>query len=140
MRSPELMRNGFIHINRLEVCRVSVPERWPLAVKFNGDGTAMREFTHVRDVAQAFRLALEATTPGQELTYNVATGRGVSVHDVIGVVRSVTGRPVPAEHGPPRDEPRALVADSSRISRDLGWNAVESDLETMVRDAWSAIS
>jgi UDP-glucose 4-epimerase len=106
-------------------------------VSINGDGSAVREYTHVRDVASAFRLALETTTPG---VYNVGTGRGVAVRDVIAVAEQVIGRPVPVAHQPPRAEPHTLVSDPGRITDELGWRPVHSDLPEMIHSAWLAFS
>lgn len=109
------------------------------AVTINGDGSARREFTHVRDAAYAFQLAAEATKPGDEHVYNVGTGHGVSVRDIVATVATQTGRNVPTEYRPPRDEPQELVSNSQRVQRELGWSPNRSDLSTIINDAWSAI-
>ncbi|MEQ7124166.1 NAD-dependent epimerase/dehydratase family protein [Actinopolymorpha sp. B11F2] len=109
------------------------------SITINGDGSAQREFTHVLDVADACRRALEATRPGAHAYYNVGTGTGISMTDVVAAVGDITGRQVPVEHGPPRPEPQILVADPSAIQRDLGWSAPRSGLTTMIRDAWGAL-
>jgi UDP-glucose 4-epimerase len=106
-------------------------------VTVNGDGSAVREFTHVLDVAQAVRLALDTTVPGQARTFNVGTGDGVSMMDVIGTAEKVTGRVIPVVHRPPAREAHTLVADGSRIRETLGWYASRSSLECMIRDAWT---
>jgi UDP-glucose 4-epimerase len=107
-------------------------------VSINGDGTAVREFVHVLDVAAAYRLALEAAEPGKHRLWNVGSGNGVTVAQVVDTVRRVTGRPVPVEHQPPKDEPHVLMVDSSRIRTELGWQPVHSDLEEIIRDGWAA--
>jgi UDP-glucose 4-epimerase len=106
-------------------------------VLVNGDGSAVREFTHVRDVAEAFRLALDAAAPGGHETLNVGTGEGVTMRDVVRVAEKVTERPVPVRHGPPAREAHTLVADATRIREALGWSPARSSIETIVRDAWA---
>lgn len=107
-------------------------------VNVNGDGSAIREYTHVGDLAQAYAAALEAARPGEHRIYNIGSGVGVSVRDVLETTERITGRPVPVGWGPPVSEPHELRADSSRIRSDLGWRPSRSDLETIVRDAWQA--
>lgn len=104
-------------------------------VMVNGDGSAVREFVHVLDVATAYRLALEAAEPGQHRVWNAGSGRPVTVADVVEAVRKVTGRPVRVEHQPPKREPRILMADNRRIRAELGWQPAHSDLEEIVRVA-----
>ena len=80
--------------------------------------------------------ALLAGGPGG--AYNLGTGRGQSIREVLAAVASVVGRPVPWRAGPRRDgDPAELVADASRFRRDFGWEPVRSDLETVLRTAWS---
>lgn len=100
----------------------------PLGV--NGDGTAVRDFVHVTDVARAVRLAL--THAG---TYNVGSGQGTSILDLVRVTEKVTGRRIEIHHQPPKPEPQSLVADIAKADRELGWRPLRSDLETIVRDA-----
>lgn len=106
----------------------------------NGDGSAIRDFVHVSDMAAAFVLALEACEVGRSAVYNVGSGNRSSVADVIDTVERVTGRSVNLRHGPPADEPPALLADSARIAADLGWRPKKSDLVQIVSDAWSALN
>jgi len=108
------------------------------AFPLNGDGSAAREFTHVLDVADAFVLALGAARPGEHRVYNVGSGEGVSVARVLRVVEEVTGRPVPVERRPPAAEPAALVADSTRMTAELGWVPARSSIRRIVADAWTA--
>ena len=105
----------------------------------NGDGSAIREYTHVADLAHACVLSLDSSvgSAGHRI-YNVG-GVGVSVRDVIETVERITDRPVPVRWGPPANEPRELRADSSRIRTELGWQASRSDLDTIVSDAWHAL-
>ena len=107
-------------------------------LQVNGDGTAVREYTHVADVATAYRLALAAAVPGAHRIYNVGSGHGAAVTDIIDAVRRVTGRPLPVEHRPPAPEPALVLADSARIRAELGWRPDRSSLDEIVRDAWSA--
>jgi UDP-glucose 4-epimerase len=102
----------------------------------NGDGSAVREYTHVADVAEAYRLALEATEPGEHLVFNVGSGTAASIRDVIAVVEEVTGREVAIERRPAQNEPQRVVLDSDRIRRELGWRPRQSSMHGMVRDAW----
>jgi UDP-glucose 4-epimerase len=108
-------------------------------VHINGDGKAVREFTHVADVAQAIALALRSTHPGQPQTYNVGSGVPTTMLDVIEAVERVTDRPIAVEYGPPKPEPAVLMADSSRINRQLGWTPARITVEEIVRDGWAAI-
>lgn len=105
----------------------------------NGDGSAIREYTHVADLARAYAAALNVAEPGGHPIYNVGSGVGVSVREVIETTERITGRPVPVHWGPPADEPRELRADSSRIRADLGWQPSRSSLDTIVTDAWQAL-
>lgn len=107
-------------------------------VTINGDGSAVREFVHVLDVATAYRLSLEAAEPGKSRVWNVGSGRAVTVTDVVEAVRRLTGRPVPTEHQPAKPEPAVLMADNSLIRAELGWQPAHSDLEEIVRDGWAA--
>lgn len=107
-------------------------------ITVNGDGSAVREFTHVADVAAAFVRAVEATRPADTSVYNVGTGQGVTLMEVLNTVAAVTGSPIHIDHGPPRPEPRIVVADSTRIRAELGWTAPHSDLRTIIADAWQA--
>jgi UDP-glucose 4-epimerase len=101
------------------------------------DGTCLRDYIHVTDLAQAHVLALGATDPGQHRIYNLGNGTGFSVRQVVDVCREVTGVDIPAEVAPRRDgDPAVLVASSERIRTDLGWQATR-DLPAMVTDAWT---
>ncbi|MGH3057641.1 MAG: UDP-glucose 4-epimerase GalE [Gaiellaceae bacterium] len=102
------------------------------------DGTAVRDYIHVRDLADAHLLALEAAAaPGQRV-YNLGNGRGFSVREVVEAARAVTGRPIPAVDAPRRPgDPPVLVASSELIRRELGWVPATPELETIVGDAWA---
>ncbi|KQB86538.1 UDP-glucose 4-epimerase GalE [Corynebacterium lowii] len=101
------------------------------------DGTAVRDYIHILDLAQAHLLALESNTPGEHRIYNLGSGEGNSVLEVIQACRDITGHPIPAELAPRRaGDPAVLIASSERIIRDLGWNPTHTDIRTIVSDAW----
>jgi UDP-glucose 4-epimerase len=106
-------------------------------LEVNGDGTAVRELTHVADLADAYALALEATEDGRHEVFNVGSGIGVTVNDVISAVERVTGHELPVLSRPPQNEPKVLVADSSRFRTRLRWEPTRSTLLDIVTDAWS---
>ena len=86
------------------------------------DGTCIRDYIHVRDLADAHLLALAALEEKDRMIYNLGNGRGFSVREVIEAVRRVTGHPIPVEECPRRPgDPAILVASSEKISRELGW-------------------
>jgi len=100
------------------------------------DGTPIRDYVHVLDLARAHVLALQAATPGRHLICNLGNGDGFSVHDVIGTIEDVTGLPLPVTVGPRRaGDPARLVASAERAAAELGWHP-ELDLRRMVVDAW----
>lgn len=103
------------------------------------DGTCIRDYVHVMDLADAHILALEALGDAESHSrvYNLGSGKGFSVLEVLEAVRAVTGHPIPTEFGPRRagDLPR-LVADSTRIKADLGWTPQYDDLRSIVETAW----
>ncbi|GIV03177.1 MAG: UDP-glucose 4-epimerase GalE [Fimbriimonadales bacterium] len=104
------------------------------------DGTCIRDYIHVWDLCEAHLLALEAlerAEGGTFAAYNVGTGSGYSVLEVIRAVEEVTQRSVPWEFGPRREgDPPVLVAQNEAIREDLAWAPLRSDLETMVEDAY----
>jgi len=104
------------------------------------DGTCIRDFIHVRDLASAHLLALEATGEGDSSLeiYNLGSAAGFSVREVVEAARKVTGRAIPARVVKRRSgDPPVLVASSRRARRELGWNATHSKLEAMLADAWA---
>lgn len=103
------------------------------------DGTCIRDYIHVTDLAQAHIVALESLfSGGPSATYNVGTGSGYSVREVLDAVEAVTGRKVPYVIGPRREgDPPALVADSTRLRSELGWAPRHSDLKTIMSTAWA---
>lgn len=107
------------------------------AVGVNGDGTAVRDFVHGLDVAEAVRLAFGTATAGEHTVLNVGSGQGTSVRDLITAAERITGRPIAVRHHPPTPEPTELVADIARIQQELNWKPRHSTLDTIVRDAWT---
>ncbi len=100
-----------------------------------GDGSAIRDFVHVRDAARAFVLALETCRPGHE-AYNVGA-TPASVADVLAAVHRVTGRPVTVDRKPAHPgETRELRADTTKL-RGLGWRPRESGLDELIRSQWA---
>jgi UDP-glucose 4-epimerase len=100
------------------------------------DGTCVRDYIHVTDLAKAHILALEALDRGSR-TYNLGNGRGFTVREVIETCREVTGHSIPAEVGERRPgDPPVLIASSEKIRRELGWEPQYPDLETIVAHAW----
>jgi UDP-glucose 4-epimerase len=104
----------------------------------NGDGSAVREYTHVTDVAAAFALALAAAEPGEAPVYNVGSGRPVTLAELVAAAEKVTGRTVEREHQPAKPEARVLMADSTKIRAELGWRPERSSLEQILADGWAA--
>jgi UDP-glucose 4-epimerase len=101
------------------------------------DGTCVRDYIHVIDLGRAHLLALDACEPGAHQIFNLGSGTGYSVREVVEVCREVTGREIPAEVGPRRaGDPAVLIASSDKIQARLGWKP-ERDLRTMVDDAWT---
>lgn len=104
----------------------------------NGDGSVVRDYVHVADMADAFVRALDACEPGRWAAYNVGSGRRSTIADVIATAETVTGTRLAIRHNPPVDEPAILLADAALISDDLGWRPRRSHLERIVSDAWEA--
>jgi len=105
------------------------------------DGTCIRDYIHVSDLADAHLLALGAlasgTGPKNPLIYNLGNGQGFSVRDVVEAARRVTGHPIPAEIHPRRPgDPAVLVASSAKAMRELGWKPQYTSLDDIVRTAW----
>jgi UDP-glucose 4-epimerase len=93
---------------------------------------------HVEDLASAHLLALEALQPGIGFTYNLGTGQGYSVQQVLRACEQITGRSIPSRHCPRRaGDPPALVASADKIQRELNWQPRHSDLNTIVASAWA---
>ena len=100
------------------------------------DGSCVRDYIHVTDLAAAHLLALGACSPGQHAIYNLGSGTGYSNFEVLAACREVTGLEIPAKVAGRRPgDPAVLVASSERIGRDLSWRA-ERGIRAMVADAW----
>jgi len=100
------------------------------------DGTCVRDYVHVADLAQAHILALEALN-GSSRTYNLGNGQGFTVREIIQTCREVTGHPIPARVGSRRaGDPAVLVASSDKIRAELGWEPRYPDLRTIIQHAW----
>ncbi len=101
------------------------------------DGTCVRDYIHVVDLATAHQLALDALSRHEQLIYNLGNGLGFSVREVLEVARRVTGHPIPAVESPRRPgDPAVLVASSNKIQLELHWKPRFTDLENIVRSAW----
>lgn len=102
------------------------------------DGTCIRDYIHVSDLAEAHILAVEhLLNGGKSDVFNIGTGRGQSVKEVLAAVERVTGRKVPHKVGPRREgDPPSLVADSRKLQSVLGWQPKRADLDRIVADAW----
>lgn len=101
------------------------------------DGSCVRDYIHVEDLAEAHRLVLERLEPAQALVYNVGTGRGASVLQVVEAARRVTGRPIPIVKQPRRaGDPPTLVADGSKLREELGWSPRYDRVEAAIQSAW----
>ncbi|MGA1981152.1 MAG: UDP-glucose 4-epimerase GalE [Acidobacteriaceae bacterium] len=101
------------------------------------DGTCIRDYIHVMDLADAHLLALAALEKHDRLIYNIGNGQGFTVREVIDSVRRVTGRSIPVEECPRRaGDPAVLVASAEKIKRELGWKPKFADLDTIIASAW----
>jgi UDP-glucose 4-epimerase len=101
------------------------------------DGTCVRDYIHVADLADAHVLALQALDKASQLIFNIGNGRGFSVREVVEVARKVTGHPIPVIEASRRPgDPATLVASSEKIKRDLGWKPRFAELEQIVSSAW----
>ncbi|WP_194814326.1 UDP-glucose 4-epimerase GalE [Nocardia sp. XZ_19_385] len=101
------------------------------------DGSAVRDYIHIRDLAQAHLLALGSAEPGSHRIYNLGSGTGFSVREVISACERVTGLPIAAVDAPRRaGDPAVLIASSERAVADLGWRPEHNDLDEIVADAW----
>lgn len=101
----------------------------------NGDGSVVRDYLHVLDMAEAFALAIPACEPGKWRAYNVGSGHQSTIADVIHAAEDVTGR-LNVRHQSSAPEPPVLLADITRIKTELGWQPHFSSLPRIVRDAW----
>ena len=101
------------------------------------DGTCIRDYIHISDLVSAHMLALDGLRERDRLIYNLGSGNGYSVRDVIETARQVTGHPIPANELPrrPGDSAR-LVASSQKIKRELGWKPEHDNLHEIISSAW----
>jgi UDP-glucose 4-epimerase len=106
------------------------------------DGTCIRDYIHVEDLAAAHARALDhLAAGGASLRCNLGTGVGVSVKEIIAAAEEITGRPVPVKYGPRREgDPAMLVADPALAAELLGWEATRRDVRDMIRPAWAWLS
>jgi UDP-glucose 4-epimerase len=105
---------------------------WPTA-----DGTCIRDYIHVLDLADAHERALAHAVPGQHRIYNLGNGTGFSVLQVLDTCRQVTGHPIPARATARRPgDPAVLIASSDRARSELGWKQERCDLAMIIADAW----
>ncbi|MFP5021971.1 UDP-glucose 4-epimerase GalE [Pseudonocardia phyllosphaerae] len=110
-------------------------EDWPTP-----DGTCVRDYIHVDDLAEAHLLALANATPGEHSIYNLGSGHGFSVREVVETCRAVTGHPIPAVVAPRRaGDPAVLVASSEQAQEKLGWTPTRTDIGQIVSDAWEFV-
>lgn len=102
------------------------------------DGTCIRDYIHVMDLAEAHILALEALADGRSRKYNLGNGKGYSIREVLEMARAVTGCEIRAEVGPRRPgDPGTLIADSTRITKELGWQPQYNTLRQIIETAWN---
>ncbi|WP_431883576.1 UDP-glucose 4-epimerase GalE [Micromonospora gifhornensis] len=102
------------------------------------DGTCVRDYIHVADLARAHLLALDAAVPGQHRIYNLGNGNGFTNRQVVEVVREITGHPLPVEMAPRREgDPAELVASAALARAELGWEPQKPTLHDMITDAWA---
>ena len=102
------------------------------------DGTCVRDYVHVCDLADAHLRALERLEPGKGICLNLGTGRGTSVREIVEACREVTGHPIPEVMGTRRaGDPPELVADARRAQAELGWTPQYQDVRSIVKTAWS---
>ena len=102
------------------------------------DGTCIRDYVHILDLAEAHWLALQYLQSGGETTaYNLGNGNGYSVEEVIDTAKRITGRIIPVQEGSRRNgDPARLVADAAKIKQELGWQPVYAELDTIVEHVW----
>lgn len=103
------------------------------------DGTCVRDYIHVNDLAQAHILAVKYLRDGNDSNiFNLGNGVGFTVKEVVETARKVTGHPIPAKEEPRRaGDPSMLIASSAKAKEVLGWNPQYADLETIIDTAWN---
>jgi len=101
------------------------------------DGTCIRDYIHVLDLARAIEMSLNSTKSGQHKIYNLGTGHGFSNKEVVEAIKKITGKNFTVKYGDRRPgDPAALVASSERANKELGWQPEHSSLSEMIGDAW----
>lgn len=124
---PLALQTAQGHHDRLTICGTDYPTQ---------DGTCIRDYIHVSDLADAHVLALKSLGTGN-CVYNLGNGTGYSVAEVIDACRRVTNLPIPVVHGPRRNgDPPMLVACNDRIRRDLGWQPRFTNIDEIIQTAW----
>ncbi|WP_214109422.1 UDP-glucose 4-epimerase GalE [Acrocarpospora catenulata] len=126
------------------VLRVALGERESISIFGDDyptpDGTCVRDYVHVADLARAHLLALRACEPGVHRIFNLGNGTGFSNKEVVDVCREVTGREIPTVAAPRRPgDPAVLVASAELIRQELGWKPEHATLHDIVADAWQAL-
>ncbi len=102
------------------------------------DGTAVRDYIHVEDLAKAHLLAFEALTQHDRMIYNIGNGQGFSVREIIESVRRVTGKAIEVVEEPRRaGDPAVLIASSAKITAELGWKPEHTSIDAIVESAWA---
>ncbi|MEU5049503.1 UDP-glucose 4-epimerase GalE [Streptomyces sp. NPDC021096] len=124
------------------VLQVALGEREALCVHGEDyatpDGTCVRDYIHVADLAEAHLLALTAARPGEHLICNLGNGNGFSVREVVETARKVTGHAIPERTAARRPgDPAVLVASADRAAHRLGWRPARPDLAAIIEDAWT---
>jgi UDP-glucose 4-epimerase len=125
------------------ILQVAAAERPPLEVFGDDyptrDGTCVRDYIHVSDLARAHVLALGLLSHKSDI-FNLGCGGGYTVFEVIEAARQVTGRPIPIRVGPRRSgDPAVLIASSEKIQKQLGWQPQQQDLRAIIQSAWNGM-
>jgi UDP-glucose 4-epimerase len=126
---PNVLRVVLGHLERVEIYGSDYP---------TPDGTAIRDYIHIDDLAEAHLLALSGARGGEHRIFNLGNGSGFSVREVIAAAEEVTGRSIPAVERPRRPgDPPMLVAAGRRIREQLGWAPGKPELTQIIADAWA---
>jgi len=125
------------------ICEVALGKRKNISIYGNDyqtkDGTAVRDYIHVKDLSQAHVLSMERLfSESKSNIFNVGTGKGYSVKEIIETARKITGHEIPAIVSPRRfGDPAELVANAEKIKKEIGWEPKFSDLKTIMEAAWN---